>query len=169
MSSEASIPNKSPFLSSSTNEADCLDLMWGSMVEDDMVGADGQCTYFRTPMDFTVDSEILGSRVCGGSKIAKKKKIRKMLDFVAVASRRFSAGQALLMGSLLFTAGLLELKSRRKQVEKHLEVLCSFRLRSACSTAHLDRGHWHSPIISSSSELRERCKVIWVEGWIGLE
>jgi hypothetical protein len=31
----------------------------------------------------TVDSEILGSRVCGGSKIAKnfkKEKIRKMLD-----------------------------------------------------------------------------------------
>jgi len=25
--------------------------------------------------DFTVDSEILGSRVCGGSKIAEKKKI----------------------------------------------------------------------------------------------
>jgi hypothetical protein len=28
----------------------------------------------------TVDLEILGSHVCGGSKIAEKKKIQKMLD-----------------------------------------------------------------------------------------
>jgi len=33
--------------------------------------------------DFTVLSEILAARVCGGSKFAKKKIIRKMLDLTA--------------------------------------------------------------------------------------
>jgi hypothetical protein len=78
----------------------------------------------------TVDPEILGSRVCGGSKIAKKKKIRKMLDLLQLPLDASPLANTLLMNSLLFTTGLSELKYRRKQAEKHLEVLCSFRLRS---------------------------------------
>jgi hypothetical protein len=76
----------------------------------------------------TVDSEILGSRVCGGSKIAKKKKFEKCRILLQSSLDASPLANTLLMNSLLFTAGLLELKSRRKQAEKHLEVLCSFRL-----------------------------------------
>jgi hypothetical protein len=120
----------------------------------------------------TVDPEILGSRVCGGSKIAKKKKIRKMLDLLQLPLDASPLANTLLMNSLLFTTGLSELKYRRKQAKSTWKccVASGFdQFSSGCSSAHLDHEHWHSPTISSSSELREHCKVIWVEGWIGLE
>src|ERR1700688_4653610 len=41
---------------------------------------------FARPLNVTVHSEILVSRVCGGSKFAKKKKIRKIQNLVTNAS-----------------------------------------------------------------------------------
>jgi hypothetical protein len=74
----------------------------------------------------TVDSEILGSRVCGGSKIAEKKIIEKCWILSQLPLDASTLANTLLVNSLLFTAGLLGPKSHRKQAEKHLEVWCSF-------------------------------------------